>query len=196
MPKNIILVFPNQKLYVTKEVLLIIRDCYSALKTGNRAHRNSTARAVMNRGIKDAKVAYKSEIKDHFKSRRLGIQHNTAAMPLLSLPTLAEEHSPCPHQPAAPTHLPWKELQVRCMWTWGTLLVQMEYLEKLLKPCVFQLSAIFTKMFNFSRPLLIFQTCLTLHVLYLSARSFWRVNLGKSPLTWFGKGRSKPWESL
>ncbi len=74
-------VFPNQKPWMTSEVHTLLRARDMAFNSGDRAL-YSAARANLKRGIKNAKLAYKRRIEEHFTGNNTrqvwqGVQHIT-----------------------------------------------------------------------------------------------------------------------
>ncbi|KAK3507142.1 hypothetical protein QTP70_008626 [Hemibagrus guttatus] len=74
-----ILVYSNQKTWMTREVKRLLRERNTAFRSGNRAH-YSTAQANLKRGIREAKLDYKRRIENHLDSNNSrqvwqGVQH-------------------------------------------------------------------------------------------------------------------------
>lgn len=74
-------IYPNQKLWMTREVQCLLKEKGTAFRSGERAQ-YSAARANLKRGIREAKAAYRRKIDNHFHSNDTrqvweGVQHMT-----------------------------------------------------------------------------------------------------------------------
>ncbi len=178
-------VFPNQKPWMTSEVHTLLRARDMAFKSGDRAL-YSAARANLKRGIKNAKLADKRRIEEHFtgnNTRRVwqGVQHITnfkgsATSGCNTSASLAEElncffarfEKKCPLQHTSPPvtgtqTLTVQEYEVRQVFRSVNPRKDAGpdgVLGKVLKACAYELAAVFTDIFNQSRSQAIVPACL------------------------------------